>query len=174
MSLLTYSYVTQFSSSVNRNYFCSLQVDQKHKKLQRTFFNQTKQDRMQIFEGIFFKATKNTKTNKSASWVLSEACAFCAYIISVHVRMGVCELKTLRHWAHYKCTLLLLLLLPVYLFHLNWYLTLRCHRMSPRFQHKGSKGPEVFSVVRNTEVIGWLKFHNVWSSTRLTKFTFSK
>ena len=40
-------------------------------------FNQTKQDRMQIFEGIlFFKATNNTKTNKlaAASWVLLEVC----------------------------------------------------------------------------------------------------
>ena len=31
-------------------------------------FNQTKQDRMQIFEGILvFKTTQNTKTNQSAA-----------------------------------------------------------------------------------------------------------
>ena len=35
-----------------------------HKGLNRTLFNQTKQDRTQFFEGIlFFKSTNNTKTN---------------------------------------------------------------------------------------------------------------
>ena len=39
-----------------------------HDRANRTLFNQTKQDRMQFFEGIFFfKATNNTKTNKSLS-----------------------------------------------------------------------------------------------------------
>ena len=39
-----------------------------HERLKRMLFNQTKQDRMQIVEGIhFFKATNNTKTNKSHS-----------------------------------------------------------------------------------------------------------
>ena len=37
-----------------------------HRRLKRTIFNQTKRDRMRIFEEIlFFKATDNTKTNKS-------------------------------------------------------------------------------------------------------------
>ena len=36
------------------------------KRLKRTLFNQTKRDRMPIFEEIlFFKATYSTKTNKS-------------------------------------------------------------------------------------------------------------
>ena len=36
-----------------------------HKGLNRTLFNQTKQDRLEIFERILFlKATNNTKTNK--------------------------------------------------------------------------------------------------------------
>ena len=36
-----------------------------YKRLNRTLFNETKQDRMQIFKAIlFFKAMNNTKTNK--------------------------------------------------------------------------------------------------------------
>ena len=46
-----------------------LKKDQKHKMLHRTLFNQTKQDRKQISEGIpIFKATNNTDTNKSLSY----------------------------------------------------------------------------------------------------------
>ena len=37
-----------------------------HKRSERTLFTQTKQDRMRILEEIlFFKATNNTKTDKS-------------------------------------------------------------------------------------------------------------
>ena len=37
-------------------------------RVKRALFNQTKQDRMQLVEGIFFfKATNNTKTSKSLS-----------------------------------------------------------------------------------------------------------
>ena len=49
-----------------------------HKRLNRMLFNQTKQDKMRIFEEIlFFIATNNTKqTNHlvAASWVLLEVC----------------------------------------------------------------------------------------------------
>ena len=38
--------------------------------LERTLFSQTKQDRTRIFEEIlFFKATKNTKTNESLTFL---------------------------------------------------------------------------------------------------------
>ena len=46
-----------------------------HKRLSRTLFDETKQDRMQIFEGIlFFKTTNNTNTDNvaAACWVLPE------------------------------------------------------------------------------------------------------
>ena len=44
------------------------------KRLKRTLFNQRKQDRMGIFEEIlFFKATNNTKTNKSLTFLLPVA-----------------------------------------------------------------------------------------------------
>ena len=45
---------------------CSRLDPETHKGLKRTVFNQTKQDRMRIFEEIlFFKATYNAKTNNS-------------------------------------------------------------------------------------------------------------
>ena len=48
-----------------RFFFLLKIVSETHKRLKRTLLNQTKQDRMQIFQGIFFKATNSTNTNKS-------------------------------------------------------------------------------------------------------------
>ena len=53
---------TELTAAVLKNW------SKTQRRLNRTFFNQTKQDWMQIFEGIlFFKATNSTKPNKSLS-----------------------------------------------------------------------------------------------------------
>ena len=59
-----------------------------HRKLKRTHFKQTKQDKMRIFvEIFFFKATDNTKTNKSlirCFSVLVSTCRWSCFPLSGH------------------------------------------------------------------------------------------
>ena len=57
--------------------FATVLCSKTHRMWNRMLFNQTKQERMQIFKGIlFFKSTNNTKTNNlvAASWVYPKGC----------------------------------------------------------------------------------------------------
>ena len=77
-----------------------------HKRLNRMLFNQTKQDGMQIVEGIlFFKATDNTKTNKSLSCChLSSSRRICAWDWCTNGHFSECQWSTLfQNFLFYCC-----------------------------------------------------------------------
>ena len=55
--------------------YCFGQEPKTHRRLKRTLFNRTKQDRKRIFEQIlFFKAIYNTKTNNSLIFCQLDSC----------------------------------------------------------------------------------------------------
>ena len=67
------AHVTAKKKQKKRYQLNSTRSKNRHKRLNRTLINQTKQDRKQNFEGmLFFKVTNNTKQIAAASWVVPE------------------------------------------------------------------------------------------------------